>query len=114
MHAAGVVHGDLKRKDNIIVGPGERPYLIDFGVAWLRSNSTLLNRVWFEPGKQMDYNAWIKLKYQRRTDSLSATDAALYRPLLIERYSALDPHPGQSSRCAAFANAGAAPAVNDD
>ena len=27
MHAAGVAHGDLKRKDNIIVGPGERPYL---------------------------------------------------------------------------------------
>ena len=25
MHAAGVAHGDLKRKDNIIVGPGEQP-----------------------------------------------------------------------------------------
>ena len=86
MHAAGVAHGDLKRKDNIIVGPGERPYLIDFGVAWLRSDTSgLLNRVWFEPGKQMDYNAWIKLKYQRRTDALSASDAPLYRPLWIER-----------------------------
>ena len=85
MHAAGVVHGDLKRKDNIIVGPGERPYLIDFGVAWLRSRSALLNRLWFEPGKQMDYNAWIKLKYQRRTDAISPADAPLYRPLIIER-----------------------------
>ena len=86
MHNAGVAHGDLKRKDNIIVGPGERPYLIDFGVAWLRSDtSALLNRFWFEPGKQMDYNAWIKLKYQRRTDALASADAALYRPLWIER-----------------------------
>jgi predicted Ser/Thr protein kinase len=86
MHAAGVAHGDLKRKNNIIVGPGERPYLIDFGVAWLRSDSSrLLNRIWFQTGKQMDFNAWIKLKYQHRTDALSSIDAALYRPLLIER-----------------------------
>jgi serine/threonine protein kinase len=86
MHAAGVAHCDLKRKDNVIVGPGERPYLIDFGVAWLRSDSSrLVNRFWFQTGKQMDYNAWIKLKYQRRTDALSSTDAPLYRPLLLER-----------------------------
>jgi serine/threonine protein kinase len=86
MHTAGVAHGDLKRKDNVIVGPGERPYLIDFGIAWLRSDtSRLANRLCFETAKQMDYNAWIKLKYQRRTDALPAADAALYRPLLLER-----------------------------
>ena len=39
----------------------------------------------------MDLNAWVKLKYGRRIDPeaepgvLSAADAALYRPLLIER-----------------------------
>jgi serine/threonine protein kinase len=86
MHAAGVAHCDLKRKDNVIVGPGDRPYLIDFGVAWQRSEThPILNRVWFQSGKQMDYNAWIKLKYQRRIEHLSAPDAALYRPLLLER-----------------------------
>ena len=92
MHAAGVAHGDLKRKDNIIVGPGERPYLIDFGIAVRRSaTSALWNRCVFEPLKQMDCNAWVKLKYGRRIDPeaepgvLSAEDAALYRPLLIER-----------------------------
>jgi serine/threonine protein kinase len=86
MHRAGVAHGDLKRKQNIIVGPGERPYLVDFGVARLRSDS---NRGWnrwiFELAKQMDYNAWIKLKYGRRVDDLTPMDATLYRPLLIER-----------------------------
>ena len=41
--------------------------------------------------KQMDLNAWVKLKYGRRVnpetarDVLSAEDAAIYRPLLIER-----------------------------
>jgi len=92
MHGAGVAHGDLKRKDNIIVGPGERPYLIDFGIAVRRSASNgVFNRLVFERLQQMDLNAWVKLKYGRRIDPetardvLSAEDAAMYRPLLIER-----------------------------
>jgi len=92
MHDAGVAHGDLKRKANIIVGPGERPYLIDFGIAVQRSaRGRLFNRLVFERIKQMDLNAWVKLKYGRRIDPeterdvLSADDAAIYKPLLIER-----------------------------
>lgn len=92
MHAAGVAHGDLKRKDNVIVGAGEVPYLIDFGIAVRRSaTSTLWNRLVFAPLAQMDLNAWVKLKYGRRLDPesdaalLSSADAALYRPLRIER-----------------------------
>lgn len=91
MHAAGVAHGDLKRKDNIIVGPGERPYLVDFGIAARRSaTSAPWNSYAFEPLVQMDMNAWIKLKYGRRIDPtaepgvLSPADAAVYRPLWIE------------------------------
>jgi serine/threonine protein kinase len=92
MHAAGVAHGDLKRKDNVIVGPGERPYLVDFGIAVRRSaTNALFNRLVFAPLEQMDFNAWIKLKYGRRVDPdveqgvLTAADAALYRPLILER-----------------------------
>ena len=90
MHAAGVAHADLKRKANIIVGPGERPYLIDFGIA-VRRGDTWLGRSWFTHAVQADRNAWIKLKYGRRVDPaeagavLSAADAPLYRPLWTER-----------------------------
>ena len=90
MHAAGVAHADLKRKANVIVGPGERPWLIDFGIAVRRGESRLA-RVWFEHAAQGDYNAWIKLKYGRRIEPaeaaavLSPEDAALYRPLWSER-----------------------------
>jgi serine/threonine protein kinase len=90
MHAAGVAHADLKRKANIIVGPGERPWLIDFGIAVRRGESRLA-RIWFEHAAQGDYNAWIKLKYGRRIEPaeaaavLSPEDAALYRPLWSER-----------------------------
>jgi predicted Ser/Thr protein kinase len=90
MHAAGIAHADLKRKDNIIVGPGERPFLIDFGIA-VRRGGSRLSRSWFEHSMQADRNAWIKLKYGRRIESaeaeavLSPADAALYRPLWTER-----------------------------
>jgi serine/threonine protein kinase len=90
MHAAGVAHADLKRKANIIVGPGERPWLIDFGIAARRGTSRS-SRAWFEHAVQGDYNAWIKLKYGRRiepkeaADVLSPEDAKLYRPLWTER-----------------------------
>jgi serine/threonine protein kinase len=90
MHGAGVAHADLKRKDNIIVAAGERPFLIDFGIAARRGGSWL-GRAWFEHQRQADYNAWIKLKYGRRIDAaeaaavLSPDDAALYRPLWTER-----------------------------
>ena len=94
MHAAGIAHGDLKRKDNIIVGAGERPYLIDFGIAVRRSaTSAFWNRLVFKRLVQMDLNAWVKLKYGRRVDPetepgvLSAEDAARYRPLLLERFA---------------------------
>ncbi len=86
IHAAGVAHCDLKRKDNVVVGGGEVPHLIDFGIAARRSEtSALINRWLFAPFRQLDYNAWVKLKYGRRFDTLTPEDAALYRPLLLER-----------------------------
>jgi serine/threonine protein kinase len=85
MHAAGVAHRDLKRKDNIIVGPGERPYLIDFGIASLRKGPAGGRDRIFEHACQLDLNAWIKLKYGKRLAEIALEDAALYRPLLTER-----------------------------
>jgi serine/threonine protein kinase len=88
MHAAGVAHGDLKRKNNILVGPGEQPYVIDFGIAWRRTaRSPFWKRRIFAWIEQMDYNAWIKHKYGRapQAQALTPEDAARYRPLLLER-----------------------------
>ena len=89
MHAAGVAHGDLKRKDNGLVGPGERPYVIDVGIAWcVGPDSPRWRRRVFDVLCQMDYNSWLKLKYRRRfedAENVSPEDAARYRPLLLER-----------------------------
>ena len=86
MHTTGVAHGDLKRKDNILVGPGERPYVIDFGIAWRTdADAPRWRRAVFEKVRQMDLNAWVKLKYRRNFDALAPEDAARYRPLPVER-----------------------------
>lgn len=88
MHAAGVAHSDMKRKENIVVGPDETPYLIDFGIAVTNPRSAGVTiGPGFEMARQMDWNAWIKLKHGRRLDpqALPPEDAAVYRPLLAER-----------------------------
>lgn len=86
MHAAGVAHGDLKRKDNVIVGPGERPYVIDFGIACLDPpDGRGLGHRRFEYLRQFDYNSWLKLKYRRELERMTPIEAERYRPLLLER-----------------------------
>ena len=91
MHQAGVAHGDLKRKDNILVTQGEQPYVIDFGTAHLlrKDRYSWWNRWAFKRIAQADYNAWIKLKYQRRFENLSPADAKIYNPLPEERVARL-------------------------
>jgi len=51
----------------------------------LREPARALNRLRFGLTRQMDLNAFIKLKYGPSAASISDQDAALYRPLLIER-----------------------------
>ncbi len=86
MHQAGVAHGDLKRKDNILVGPGGRPYLIDFGTAVAApAGAGWLRRWLFSQMCRMDLNAWVKLKYQRQLAEIDPADEQYYRPTWPEQ-----------------------------
>jgi predicted Ser/Thr protein kinase len=85
VHRAGVAHGDLKRKDNILVAAGNRPYLIDFGTAVSAlPGAGFLRRFLFRQIRRMDLNAWVKLKYQRQGVVMDAADQAHYRPTVSE------------------------------
>jgi RIO-like serine/threonine protein kinase len=87
-HQVGVAHSDLKRKDNILVTPAGRPYLIDFGSAWLRKETGgAINRWLFEVACQIDLNAWVKHKYFGRYEEISTEDAKYFHPTLIERWA---------------------------
>ena len=83
-HAADVAHGDLKRKDNVIVMAGDQPVVIDFGTAVTRDGN-LFDRLMFRLVRRFDRNAWIKLKYDRDYDAMSAADVLWYRPTIIEK-----------------------------
>jgi len=83
IHAAGVVHGDLKRKENILVTGDEQPCVLDFGTS-LRRDGAFLDRLLFDVVSRADFNAWIKVKYASDYTRISPEDSAWYRPGSLE------------------------------
>ena len=86
MHAKGVAHMDLKRKDNLLVKADESPCILDFGAAVIKKQGFhLLNQYRYQIAKQFDYNAWIKHKYHDRSpDEISMIDRKYYKVTWIE------------------------------
>ena len=86
MHRAGVAHGDLKKKDNILVVDGRDPILLDFGVAVIRKAVPMpVNRYLYSLFKKFDFNAYVKLKYRKRTELVSAADRPFYHRTVVEK-----------------------------
>jgi len=78
IHQRGVSHGDLKSKSNIMVTADEKPCVIDFGTAFvIKPGFHPVNNWFFEHGKRMDINAWVKHKYHGRYSDASEEDRAL-------------------------------------
>jgi serine/threonine-protein kinase RIO1 len=90
LHARGVAHGDLKRKDNILITPAGQPVIIDFGTAVLQPHGWHpLKRRLFNFLRQTDLNAWIKLKYGGYTGLSAADQTLLYRSSVERLASAI-------------------------
>jgi hypothetical protein len=88
LHARGIAHADLKRKDNLLVVNGSEPCLIDFGTAFVRrAGFAPINHLVFRIASQFDLNAWIKLKYRNRLDEMSDEDRKYYRRTIVERFA---------------------------
>ena len=85
MHAAGVAHGDLKKKDNTLVVNGKHPCLVDFGVAVIRKKRIApLNHYFFHLFRRFDINAWVKLKYPHGIQDMTPEDRNYYQRTLVE------------------------------
>lgn len=85
MHARGVAHGDLMRKDNILVDVNGHPVLVDFGASTIyRRGFHPLNHVAYRFFAQHDLNAWLKHKYRRRWELVTPEDARYRRRLLVD------------------------------
>jgi len=88
LHKAGVAHGDLKKKDNLLVVGGRTPYVIDFGVAIIKKEGFApLNRYLYSLAKRFDFNAWVKLKYDRKFENMAEEDREYYNRTTVEKGS---------------------------
>lgn len=86
MHARGVAHSDLQKKDNLLVTRDGRPCLLDYGVAVIRKPGfAALNHLHYWFAARLDFNQWVKLKYRGRPELASVADSRLYRRTWIER-----------------------------
>jgi len=84
IHAAGVAHGDLKRKANVLVTRNNEPVVIDFGTAVTR-NGSFIDQMLFPLLRRFDDNAWIKAKYARNYSAIAPEDLHWYQPTIVER-----------------------------
>jgi len=86
-HRRGVAHGDLKSKSNPLVRDDGRPCVLDFGTTVLRGEGfhPIRNRM-FRYAAQLDFNAWVKHKYEGRYEDALAEDRARLNYSLIERW----------------------------
>jgi len=103
MHARGVSHGDIRRR-NILRSRDGAPYLIDFATAVSTAGSRrMLRRMLFRACRQADLSAVLRLQRRHFPDSLTEAEARLleqapwylrlgrflrkrvYRPLIKQR-----------------------------
>jgi len=86
MHAMGIAHFDLKKRDNLLVVGSDTPCIIDFGAAVIKkSGFHPIKHYWFKLAVRFDYNAWVKLKYKHCLDNVSPEDQRFYKQTLLER-----------------------------
>ncbi len=87
IHAHGVVHSDLKRKENVMVGRKGEPIIIDLGTHFIdKQGFHPINSFFYDQFLQMDLNAVSKLKKQFFPDTLEAKDQErLNSPTFFER-----------------------------
>ena len=85
IHRRGVSHGDLKSKGNIMVTDDDKPCVIDFGTAFVsKPGFHPINNWFFDHGRRMDINAWVKHKYYGKYAHASGEDLALLDFSFIE------------------------------
>lgn len=87
LHERGVVHSDLKKRENVMVSPAERPVLLDFGASFQEDPGLgPAGRFLYRQCYRMDLNAVSKLKSRFRPDLMTGRDyARLEDPVLLER-----------------------------
>ena len=78
IHAQGVAHCDLRGLSNILVGPDQTPYVIDFVSCFFAGSRWNLIRGWvFRRFCEADCQALLKLRQRVAPESMNTADAEL-------------------------------------
>lgn len=86
LHARGVAHSDLQKKDNLLLVGNQHPCLLDFGAAVIRKPGFApLNRFHYRFAEQLDFNQWAKLKVRGRLEQLTDADRVYYHRTVLEK-----------------------------
>jgi len=86
LHARGIAHSDLQKKDNLLLVDGRHPCLLDFGAAVIRkSGFAPFNHFHYRFAERLDFNQWAKLKYRGRLQEMSEIDRVYYRRTRLEK-----------------------------
>lgn len=86
LHARGIAHSDLQKKDNLLLVDGRHPCLLDFGAAVMRkSGFAPFNQFHYRFAERLDFNQWAKLKYRGRLEQMSETDRVHYQRTRLEK-----------------------------
>ncbi len=88
IHQRGIAHGDMKRKENLLVVNAKEPCVIDFGVAVIkRKGFHPVNYFFYNLAKKIDFNAWIKHKYRGDYENIAEHDKQYFNTTVTEKAS---------------------------
>lgn len=79
VHARGIIHGDLRSRDNILVTPGGTLYLIDFSSASVFEPGSWSGRVLFPRLKRAEERALLKWKVALAPEDLTPEELSEHR-----------------------------------
>ena len=86
LHARGIAHSDLQKKENLLVVGKRHPCLLDFGAAVIcKPGFAPFNHLHYRFAQRLDFNQWAKLKYRGRFEGMSAADRPYYRRSTVEK-----------------------------
>lgn len=79
VHARGVIHGDLRSRDNFLVTRSGDLYLIDFSSATVFSDNGVMRRLFFKRLRRGEQRALLKWKVALVPDELTSAELASHR-----------------------------------
>ncbi|MBI5612975.1 MAG: hypothetical protein HY942_07915 [Gammaproteobacteria bacterium] len=86
LHARGIAHSDLQKKENLLVADGGRPCLLDYGAAVIhKPGFAPFNHLRYRFAARLDFNQWAKLKYRGRFADMTESDRVYYRRSALEK-----------------------------